>query len=54
MYNVMMNSGQVSVWNEGISIYFKVLSRHFSGQIEKIEEPVSISKAPPKFEPETL
>jgi hypothetical protein len=34
----MMNSGEVRVWNEVVSIYFKVLSRNFSGQIEKIEE----------------
>ena len=50
----MMNSGDVRVWNEVVSIYLKVLSWHFSGQIEKIEEEfVKISTALPKFETET-
>ena len=49
-----MNSGDVRVWNEVVSIYLKVLSWHFSGQIEKIEEEfVKISTALPKFETET-
>jgi len=49
----MLNSGDVRVWNEVVSIYCDVLSRNFSGQIGKIEEPVNISIAQPKFESET-
>jgi len=48
----MMNSGDVRVWKEVVSIC-KVLSRNFSGQIEKIEELVNTSTALPKFESET-
>jgi hypothetical protein len=50
----MMNSGDVSIWNEVVSISCEVLFRNFSGQIDKIEEPVNISTTLPKFKSETL